>query len=900
MPPSQPSSSAGLGANQPRGLLGRFGGRVAAMQRWASEHRAAAATVAALSATAMVAGMLAVVILGASRGSISTVTALEALDRKDYARAVFEAEQLALTSRAPGPERSTAAFILGAVELDRAEASESSMAARYALSAASYLEQSRRWGFPSGRHGEGYAMLGRSQFVIGNYPEALAALEEALARGAEPAVELHRLAAQACLRLPKPLPRLALDHLRSCISAERAAPADRSRAIIQQAQVQFALEDYEACRRSLQTLPAKEQVAGEAALLFGRLLLVEADRLTRSGGQPTAQQEPSPNGDDSASAEAASPVEMAKQRYQQAVETFRTALLHRTTDPRLVAELHYGLAQAYHGLGDQVAALRQLRRIQSGFSVQDVALKAALDEGELLFARGDYAGLVNAHRQVLEHAPSLTPGTASPLADELRQRCLANVERLKSERVYADAIELIQAAESLLPPTERYALIGQTYEAWGDSLMADAIAAQERARASRGPEARQNEKTDEPAGEAEETTDEAEQETASPAPPALPIGPVSLIAIEAGMSQGLLTLGFSPQAQELIDQARSCYRKAADAYARLAQLRYPTANYPDDLWLAAETYRRARDYPAAIRLFKAYLEHARPHTRQPGALVRLGEMWMAEGNAQEAVDALQSVVELYSRHPAKYAARLLLAQAYQELGEADKAAAELQANLDGDDLTPASPEWRSALFALGQLRYGQQQWDQAARLLEQAVARYPHDPLAATANYLLGECYLQQSRARADEKVPPLPVAERSRIEDVQNLKVKAVAAFDQARSALERQAASGELTLLQESVLRNTCFARAAVLKQLGRLDEALDAYTVLINRYQHSPAVLDAYVQAAAIYLEQRQEAKARNAIAAAQSALKRMPDNGLVKDLTGESKADWERYLAWLAKL
>lgn len=270
------------------------------MQRWASEHRAAAATVAALSATAMVAGMLAVVILGASRGSISTVTALEALDRKDYARAVFEAEQLALTSRAPGPERSTAAFILGAVELDRAEASESSMAARYALSAASYLEQSRRWGFPSGRHGEGYAMLGRSQFVIGNYPEALAALEEALARGAEPAVELHRLAAQACLRLPKPLPRLALDHLRSCISAERAAPADRSRAIIQQAQVQFALEDYEACRRSLQTLPAKEQVAGEAALLFGRLLLVEADRLTRSGGQPTAQQEPSPNGDDSA------------------------------------------------------------------------------------------------------------------------------------------------------------------------------------------------------------------------------------------------------------------------------------------------------------------------------------------------------------------------------------------------------------------------------------------------------------------------------------------------------------------------------------------------------------------------------------------------------------------------
>ena len=842
---------------------------------------------AALSATAMVAGVLAVVILGASRGSISAVSALQALDRKDLARAVFEAEQLALTSRTPGPERSTAAFILGAVELQRAETSESTMAARYALSAASYLEQSRRWGFPSGRHGEGYAMLGRSQFVIGNYPEALEALEEALAREVQPAVELHRLAAQACLRLPKPLPRLALDHLRACITAEQVAPADRSRAIIQQAQVQFALEDYESCRRSLQTLPAKEQVAGEAALLFGRLLLVEADCLTRGGSE-------------SALTEGASPADVARERYQQAVETFRTALLHRTTDPRLVAELHYGLAQAYHGLGDQVAALRQLRRIQSGFSVQDVALKAALDEGELLLARGDYAGLVNLHVQVLERAPSLTPGTASPLADELRQRCLANVERLKSERVYAEAIELIRAAVSLLPPTERCALIGQTYQAWGDSLMADAIAAQDRARASRGGDTGQTAEVDGSAEVAGEATDEPEQEAAAPEPPALPIGPVSLIAIEAGKTQGLLTLGFSPQAQELIDQARSCYRKAADAFAELAQLRYPTANYPNDLWLAAETYQRARDYPAAIRLFKAYLEHARPHTRQPEALVQLGEMWMAEGNAREAVDALQSVVELYPRHPAKYAARLLLAQAYQEMGEPEKAAAELQANLDGDDLTPASPEWRSALFALGQLRYGQQQWDQAARLLEQAVARYPQDPLAATANYLLGECYLQHSGARADEKVAPLPVAERSRLEGVRNQKVKALAAFDQARAALERQAASGELTLLQESVLRNTCFARAALLKQLGRLDEALDAYTALINRYQHSPAVLDAYVQAAAIYLEQRQEAKARNAIAAAQSALKRMPDNGLVKDLTGESKADWERYLAWLAKL
>ena len=905
MSPLQKSSSTGPAANPSGGLGGqpRIGGavtrRIAALQNWASEHRAAAVALAALSVTTVTAGILAVLLMRTSGGEVTPVSALAALDRKDLARAVFEAEQLVLSSRKPGPHRSTAAFILGAVELDRAQTSDSSLATRYALSAASYLEQSRRWGFPSGRHGEGYAMLGRSQFLIGNYPEALEAFEEALARGVEPVEELHRLAAQSCLRLPTPLPRVALDHLRASIASEKIAPADRSRAIIQQAQVQFALEDYEACRHSLQSLPAKDQAAGEAALLFGRLLLVEADRLAL-GGDPSADaeqvSETAPV--DAPPADEISPTKAAQQRYEQAVETFRTALLHRTTDPRLVAELHYGLAQAYHRLGDHALALRQLRRIQSGFSVQDVAFKAALDEGELLFARGDYSGLVNAHRQVMERIPGITPGTPSPVTDELRRRCLANVERLKSERAFAEAIELVRAAKALLPPVENCALTAQTYEAWGENLMAAAIEVQDRARTSRGNETV-------PAGQPGALPSAADKNvsgdvnpSAQAPPQSKPLNPLSLMAVEVGQADGLFTPGFTPEAQALIDEARACYRKAGQAYSELAHLRRPTAHYPDDLWLAAEAFHRARDYPAAIRMLKAYLEHARPNTRQPEALVRLGEMWLAEGNGEQAVAALKDVLDLHSRHPAKYAARLLLAQAYLELGQADKAAAELQANLEGDDLTPASPEWRAALFALGQLRYGQQQWDDAARLLEQAVARYPEDPQAASASYLLGECYLQQSRAQADAKVPPLAVAERNRADAVQSLTEKALAALDRARVAFERLAAANELTLLQESMLRNTYFTRAAVLKQLGRLDEALDAYTALINRYQHSPAVLDAYIQAAAIYREQRQEAKARNTIAAAQSALKRMPDNGLVQDLTGESKADWERYLAWLA--
>lgn len=998
MPPSQKPSSSGFfpeWSEPPGGFWQRIGRRLAdraaKLRGWATEHQTAAVSLAALIVMTVTAGVLALAMMGGSSGAITPASALAALDRKDFARAVFEAEHLSRSGRGPTPQRSAAAFILGAIELNRAETSTTDMATRYALSAASYLEQSRRWGFPTARHGQGYAMLGRSQFLIGNYTEALAWLEEALSRDAAPADPLHQMAAQACLRLPSPLPRVALDHLRACIHSEDISTVDRNRAIVQQAQVQFALEDYMACRRTLESLPAKEQATGDAALLSGRLLLVEAERVARSAdGETTAdhknpgsEEVPEPMeqpgdgelpmsaqipGDDSIAPladpaaadpvadvlrpvdESVSPEQAARQCYEQAVATFRTALLHRTTDPRLVAELHYGLAQAYYGLGDHAAALRQLRRIQSGFTIEDVAFKAALDEAELLLDRHDYAGLVNVHRQVLQRMPAVTPGSSSPLADELRQRCLVNVERLASALAFAEAVELIRASEPLLPPVERWSLLASTYEAWAVNRLAAALQAEERARRFRrattdpdadpvsedpGPATRDaglsaggvdssGTTTNQLLGEDSErpgaasaaasnassiiapgsdtqaaTSGEAPGASSAPADSLQP-GPLWLAAVEAGQAQGVLTPGLSPRAKELVDEARECFRQAGDAYARLAEVRRPTAHYPDDLWAAAEAYRRARDYPAAIRMLRAYLEHARPHTRQPEALLRLGEVWLAEGNGEQAVQALNDVLDLYPRHPAKYAARLLLAQAYLELGEVDKAAAQLESNLEGDDLTPTSPEWRAALFALGQLKYGQQQWDQAARLLVQAVARYPEDPSTPTANYLLGECYLQQSRERAAETVPPLAVAERARADAVQGLLAKALEALNRTRQMLEQQASEGELTLLQESILRNTYFARAAVLKELGRVEESLDAYTALINRYQHSPAVLDAYVQAAAIYRQQRHIAKARNAIAAAQSVLKRLPDGGLVQDLTGQNKEQWERYLAWLAKL
>ena len=123
---------------------------------------------------------------------------------------------------------------------------------------------------------------------------------------------------------------------------------------------------------------------------------------------------------------------------------------------------------------------------------------------------------------------------------------------------------------------------------------------------------------------------------------------------------------------------------------------------------------------------------------------------------------------------------------------------------------------------------------------------------------------------------------------------------MDDVVDAFERTHDEAEPTAWQQSLLRNTYFGRGAVLYQLGRFEPAIQAYLAIINRYQNSAEVLEAYVQIFACYRRLNQPAEARNALQLARAALSRLPTEISFARTTNYSRSQWEQFLESLATL
>ena len=89
--------------------------------------------------------------------------------------------------------------------------------------------------------------------------------------------------------------------------------------------------------------------------------------------------------------------------------------------------------------------------------------------------------------------------------------------------------------------------------------------------------------------------------------------------------------------------------------------------------------------------------------RRAGALLNARRSPPDVGRNRQGSVALQECTDRYSTDPASYSARLLMAKALEEKGDAAKAEPLLRANLEGGTLTPRSAEWRDSLFALAKL-----------------------------------------------------------------------------------------------------------------------------------------------------------------------------------------------------
>lgn len=378
-------------------------------------------------------------------------------------------------------------------------------------------------------------------------------------------------------------------------------------------------------------------------------------------------------------------------------------------------------------------------------------------------------------------------------------------------------------------------------------------------------------------------------------------------------------------------EARVQWRKAGELFFELANERRATKFYEDDVWQSAEANLKGWAYTEAVRRCRDFLrENSRK--RRPEALACLGQALLAEGKFTEALEAFQTCLEEFPKHPASYRARLWSAAALDELDRPEEAREMLVDNLYNFALTPQSAEWRDSIFALGDNQYrsavecevksrqlgvddrtperykaglaelerAQTQYLDAVKTLSEAVDRFPQAPQAIEARYHIAEGYRQA--AKYPRKRLNSVTIESSRVAlntQMQQYLTSAVDEYAKLLHALDDEQ-SRPRSPTDAAVLRNCYFSRADALFDLGRYEDAAAAYSAATNRFQHEPEALEAYVQVAACHRRMNKTAEARGTIEQAKVVLRRIRTDADFTRTTRYSREQWGTVLDWLATL
>lgn len=385
------------------------------------------------------------------------------------------------------------------------------------------------------------------------------------------------------------------------------------------------------------------------------------------------------------------------------------------------------------------------------------------------------------------------------------------------------------------------------------------------------------------------------------------------------------------QSLEKRTQSRFHFRRAGSVYLDLANYRFATAEYTNDLWKSASANLKGQDFSKAVEILAEYQRYeTRDH--KPRALVATARALIALDKAEEALGPLKECLEFYPKDPSVYEARVLGGEAYMELGKLAEAKEVLAQNLDDGHLEPSSREWQDSLFSLGQvlhlegemfeaqarvkgalevaeaiprdafqlLEQSSASYQGAIKYLHAAVRRYPDDPRSIGARYLIAECHRRSSML--PKKKFRLVNIETQRIKFDKEVKDHLEVAVEiyaglinELTNKLEEQT---QLHPVEANILRNCYFAQGAAMFELQRFKDAIDAYSTASNRYQTEAVSLEAFVQIAQCYRYMNQTAEARGTVEQAKIVLSRLADGVDYSETTHATRDDWRNYLDWLA--
>ncbi len=341
------------------------------------------------------------------------------------------------------------------------------------------------------------------------------------------------------------------------------------------------------------------------------------------------------------------------------------------------------------------------------------------------------------------------------------------------------------------------------------------------------------------------------------------------------------------------------YRAAGVAFEQLAQSRFATRSFTSDLWRGAEDFIRGQSFSRAVGLLNQYLQYE-PELRNAEALLRLGQSHLALGHVPESISAFQECIEFHPLDGATFQARIDCAKAYWQQGDTARAEQLLRFNIAGSTLKPASPEWKDSLFELGTLLHEQGKYEEAIGTLEDAVERYPQDNQRLVAQYIIGESYrrwaqdlLQEAQGSATSNEHDKTLQEATRRLNT------ALNHFENVQRTITLKTHDIHGDPLMGAMLRNCYMLEGAVLFDLGRYKEAIEAYSNVSSLYPDEPFVLETFVQIANCWRRLNKHDNARGAVQQAQIALERLPKNSDFASTTVLNRDEWRILLANMSK-
>jgi tetratricopeptide (TPR) repeat protein len=348
-------------------------------------------------------------------------------------------------------------------------------------------------------------------------------------------------------------------------------------------------------------------------------------------------------------------------------------------------------------------------------------------------------------------------------------------------------------------------------------------------------------------------------------------------------------------------EARRLLRAASETYLRLSRLN--TLNETRSAtaaWRAADLLDEAGDQPRTIELLRQFVRERPDDALTPRAWVRLGQSLQAQGLYSEAIEAYRECNRRFRRTLDANQSRVPLAECFMALGpdSADEAEKALRLILDDWQLfTPEAPEFRDALFMLGDLLNRQGRFEEAITTLEEAIERYPNDSRVARGLFLLADSYRLSGLALKEDRQEARFIGEREQLRREQDHRLTRAA--DLFADLIARYETQGETELgpLDALYLRHARLYRGDCLVELQRYGEALTTFERAAWIYKDTLSSLAAYVQIinCHVFLGQSDEAEA--ALRRAQYLVKTMPDQAFKTSAVPETRDEWKRYFDWI---